>query len=168
MGNVQPGYGPQGNAPYGQPAANQPPAGQPNPATVARQALPPGVPPLALDGYCPVTLVRSQKWEQGSAQFGAIHRGRTYFFKSKAEQDQFLAPGAADQFAPVLSGYDPVRFAELHQTVEGSREHGVIYQNQIYLFADEQALAQFEQQPERYVNVVRQAMANSRPNQPQR
>lgn len=154
------------NAPNGTAAPN--PAQLANrPPQVAPQ-LPPNTPPLALDGYCPVTLLTQQRWEPGNPQFGAIHRGRTYFFKSQLERDRFLSPGAADQFAPVLSGYDPVRFAELRQSVAGAREHGVVYQNQIYLFADEQALTQFEQQPERYVNVVRQAMSTARQAPPQR
>ena len=131
-------------------------------------ALHPNAPPLALDGFCPVTLMEGQRWEPGSPQFGAIHRGRTYLFRSVVERDRFMAPGAADHYAPVLSGFDPVRFAELHQTVEGSRAFGVVYQDQIYLFADEQALVQFEQQPQKYVSIVRQAMLNARNSPAQR
>lgn len=130
--------------------------------------LPPGVPPLALDGHCPVTLMNLGKWEKGDPRFGVVHRDRTYLFKSQIERDRFLAPAAADRFAPVLSGLDPVRFAETGQAVDGRREHGVLFDGQIYLFADEDALVRFEQQPQRYVAVVRQAMANARNVPPQR
>lgn len=140
---------------------------QPLPQQQQPPAVHPSAPPLALDGFCPVTLMEGQKWEQGNPQFGVIHRGRTYLFRTAMERDRFMAPGAADHYAPVLSGYDAVRFAELHQTVEGSRAFGVVYQDQIYLFADEQALLQFEQQPQKYVSIVRQAMLNARSN-PQR
>jgi hypothetical protein len=108
------------------------------------------------------------KWEKGDVRFGAVHRDRTYLFKSQVERDRFLAPGAADRFAPVLSGLDPVRFAESGQAVDGRREHGVLFDGQIFLFADEDALVRFEREPHRYVAVVRQAMANSRNGAPQR
>ena len=38
-----------------------------------------------LDGYCPVTLKSLNKWAIGDAQYGAVHRGRTYLFAG-AEQ----------------------------------------------------------------------------------
>ena len=75
-------------------------------------------PPVALDGFCPVTLLETMAqnpadrgaWKKGDRQFGAIHRGRTYLFAS-AEQQQNFWP-IPTRFAPVLAGCDPVRFAE--------------------------------------------------------
>ncbi len=148
------------------------PSAGPQPAAEAAPGgalqLPPGVPPLALDGHCPVTLMMVGKWEKGDARFGVVHRERTYLFKSQIERDRFLAPAAADRFAPVLSGLDSVRFAETGQAVNGRREHGVLFDGQIFLFADEESLVRFEQQPHRYVSVVRQAMTNLRSAPPQR
>ena len=63
-----------------------------------------------------------------------------------------------DKFAPMLSGYDPVRYAEQGQLVDGRRQHGVWYRNQMYLFADEVSLEKFWKNPDMVVPRVEQAM----------
>jgi YHS domain-containing protein len=140
---IQPAYQPQ------------PPQG-PQQFVAASQA-----PPVSLDGYCPVTLVETKKWKKADPQYGAIHRGRTYLFASADQQKVFLAN--PDAFAPVLSGYDPVRFATTGQLIEGSRAHGLITpgDNRIFLFADEASLEQFKQSPRAYAEPAYQAMMRS-------
>jgi thioredoxin-like negative regulator of GroEL len=64
------GYPPQ--EAYNAHAAYQPSAQAPQ--------LPPGCPPAALDGNCPVTLMERRQWATGNRAWGAIHRGRTYLF----------------------------------------------------------------------------------------
>jgi hypothetical protein len=77
-------------------------------------------------------------------------------FAGPEQQRQFLAD--PDLYSPVLSGIDAVRLADDNQFVEGQRQHGVIYRNQIYLFESEQSLAKFSSAPERYAAPIRQAM----------
>jgi YHS domain-containing protein len=122
-------------------------------------------PPLALDGFCPVTLLDTvaknpadrSAWKKGNPQFGAIHRGRTYLFASAEAQQKFLAN--PDAYSPVLSGYDPVRYAERGQLVDGKRAYGIVTPDQkIYLFADEAALAKFNRAPGIYTAAVQHAM----------
>jgi YHS domain-containing protein/thiol-disulfide isomerase/thioredoxin len=127
-------------------------------------------PPVALDGFCPVTLVEvvaqdptdRRAWKKGDPRFGAIHEGRTYLFASAEQQQKFLANPEA--YAPVLGGYDPVHLVESGVWVEGKRAYGLITPDQkIYLFADEGSLARFHQFPERYTGpAVQQASAASR------
>src|SRR5437763_4670289 len=52
-------------------------------------------------------------WKKGDRPFGAIHNGRTYLFASAEQQQKFLA--SPNAFAPVLSGCDPVVYAERGQ-----------------------------------------------------
>jgi thioredoxin-related protein len=151
------------------PAANFEPAA--NPATPPRNAsrmpelaaqepaLPSGVPPLGLDGYCPVTLMDRTRWVKGDPHFGAFHRGRTYLFTTAIEQQQFLSN--PDRFSPALSGCDPVRYAETGQLVDGKREHGVFYRDRIYLFGDEASLQRFSARADYYVATVDQAVRQS-------
>jgi hypothetical protein len=115
-------------------------------------------PPVSLEGYCSVTLLETRKWKKADPQFGAIHRGRTYLFAGADQQKKFLAN--PDAFAPVLSGYDAVRFATTGQLVEGSRAHGLITpgDNRIFLFEDEASLEQFKQSPRAYADPAYQAM----------
>jgi YHS domain-containing protein len=121
--------------------------------------LPPNCPPVAFDGYCPVTLKKLNKWTLGSSAFGAIHRGRTYLFVGTAERDQFLAD--PDAYAPVFAGYDPVLLLEKHQTVAGRREFGYSFDGRFYLFSSKETRDKFGSSVEvarSYAAGVRQAM----------
>lgn len=104
--------------------------------------------PLALDGFCPVTLAANEKWQQGDPQWGAIHRGQTYLFTNQRYQKMFLAD--PDRYSPMLSGYDPVRYIERGETVPGLRKHGMWCNGKMYLFADEGSLDRFWGSPEHF------------------
>lgn len=141
------------------PAAG-PPSFAPGQLVPASQA-----PPVAMDGFCPVSLVETVSrdphdraaWKKGNPKFGAIHRGRTYMFTSAEQQQKFLAN--PDAYAPVLSGCDPVAFAERGELLDGKRAYGLITPDKrIYLFADEGALRKFNQSPGSYAATAQQAM----------
>jgi protein disulfide-isomerase len=137
-----------------------------NPVVGGGSAAPPAVgprqnPPLGLDGYCPVTLVEREKWVKGDPKFGAHHQGRTYLFASAEAQAKFLQDQGYQKYAPALSGYDPVKYAERGELVDGKRVHGVFFHNQVFLFADEAGLQQFWADPERYATIVRAEHARS-------
>jgi protein disulfide-isomerase len=124
--------------------------------TASATEMPTGNPPLGLDGYCPVLLKEQKRWVAGDRRWGAIHRGRTYLFTGPEEQKKFLE--SPDTFAPVISGNDPVLALDGGQAIAGRREHGVFYENRIFLFADEASLQRFYQNPNRYAAEVVQAM----------
>ena len=119
-----------------------------SPPSQALASAPATNPPLAMDGYCPVTLAEGEKWEKGSRMWGARHRGRTYLFVSQKQQQRFLAD--PDRYSPVLSGYDPTRFVDYGEPVTGQRRHGMWFRGKIYLFADEASLQRFSLNPEHY------------------
>jgi thiol-disulfide isomerase/thioredoxin/YHS domain-containing protein len=130
-------------------------ADQPSPPDQA--PAPPAPPALALDGYCPVTLVDRRQWQAGDRQWGAIHRGRTYLFVGEAAQKAFLAN--PDRYSPVLSGNDPVMRLDHQQDVPGKREYGAFYNDRIYLFTSEDTFQRFDQNPNRYtIETSRQAL----------
>ncbi len=113
--------------------------------------LPPGNPPLGLDGYCPVQLAdRKEAWTSGDRRWGAIHRGRTYLFAGPDQQRRFLTD--PDRYAPVLSGNDVVAAVERNRIVAGHRKHGLFFGDRIFLFADEPSLAQFSKNPDYYAS----------------
>jgi protein disulfide-isomerase len=131
--------------------ATMPPA-QP---LVSQAELPAGSPPLAMEGYCPVQLKEHKRWVAGDKRWGAIHRGRTYLFIGPQEQQKFLA--SPDAFAPVMSGNDPVAALDGGQYVPGRREFGVFYEDRVFLFAGEESLQRFYQNPNRYAAEIVQA-----------
>lgn len=144
---------------FGSSIATYPATAPPTAPPEARQ-LPPGSPPLGFEGYCPVSMRGEWKWVPGNPQFGAIHRGRTYWFAGSVQQQQFLAN--PDYYSPALSGIDPVLAIEHRQQVPGRREHSIDYDNLFYMFASEASLQQFTANPERYAASVRAAMGIQR------
>ncbi len=105
-------------------------------------------PKLALEGYCPVSLSQNEAWQLGDRRWGAIHRGRIYLFASPSHQQQFLDD--PDRYSPVLSGYDPTKFIDQGEPVEGKRQHGMWFRGRMYLFAEEASLERFQRSPEYY------------------
>jgi YHS domain-containing protein len=120
-------------------------------------------PPFGLEGYCPVSLREGGKWRKGDKQFGAVHRGRTYLFASANEQQKFLTD--PDAYSPVLSGADPVIFAEQGQIVEGNRNFGISLPSgkraEMYFFASAETRDRFEKNPKQYAINAHQAMLRS-------
>jgi hypothetical protein len=131
-----------------------PPAG----ANASRQTVAASqAPPLAIDGYCVVTLLESFLWKKANPRYGAIHRGRTYLFVGEAEQQRFLVN--PDAYAPVLSGCDPVRFSRTGELVPGKRAYGLLTPDKrIFLFADLNAMEQFQRSPGEFAAAAYQAM----------
>jgi protein disulfide-isomerase len=149
--------GPQAPPPQGNPGTSF--QGQPSPVI----ELPPGSPPLALDGYCPVQLTENERWVLGNRRWGAIHEGRTYLFAGPEEQNRFLADPT--HFAPVFAGDDVVKLVDEGKRVAGSRLHGAWFHGKVYLFVSEGSYQQFDKNPFRYVSKLEAAssLANRPP-----
>jgi protein disulfide-isomerase len=125
-------------------------------STADGRQLPPGAPPLGFEGFCPVSMRNNWKWVPGDPRWGIVHRGRTYWFASQTEQQQFWTE--PDRYSPALSGMDAVLAIDHQQQVPGKREHSIDYDGLFYMFSSEATLAQFTANPERYAASVRQAM----------
>ena len=114
----------------------------------------------ALEGDCPVTLLKETKWMKGNEQFGAMHRGRLYLFASDAAQAEFLRD--PDSYSPLLAGYDPVIFHEQGRLQDGKKAHGVFMtrlgKQQVVLFDNEETRAKFRANPAVYLESIRVAV----------
>lgn len=146
-GYQQPAMPPHAAVPAHPVAMTTPPAAPPMPQ---QQQL-----PLGLDGNCPVDLCEQHKWTPGKREFGRVYRGRTYLFGSEDALKKFEQN--PDRYAPVAAGFDPVVSLDQGQTMLGKREHGVFYEDRVYLFANEQSLDRFKQNPQRYSGEALQA-----------
>ncbi len=91
----------------------------------------------ALDGYCPVTLWKTQLWVHGLEKHSVRHRGKVYLLSSEAAAKEFMTD--PDSFTPVLSGHDPLVFLREGRLVEGSIYDGVLRQDElIFLFSSDE------------------------------
>lgn len=139
---------------------SSPMAGDPaaEPPAMRAAEVPPGNPPLALDGYCPVQLTEKERWVRGSPKWGVRHEGRTYLFAGPEEQSRFYSQ--PDRFAPVLGGEDVVLLLEQGEHVPGRREHGGWFQGRVYLFVSEVSFQKFFADPHRYASAIAKTKAS--------
>ncbi len=125
------------------------------------------VPPLALEGYCAVTINEDYAWVEGKPQFGVVHLGRLYLFSSSENKEKFLADPMP--YTPVMNELDVVRFFEERRIVQGKRDFGVKdpIHGRMFFFADQAARDHFENQFQRYsdaaVRVMGQAVQDANP-----
>lgn len=113
------------------------------------------LPPLALEGFCSVTLVETEQWKPGDPRWGAIHRNQLYLFSGPEQQQQFLQN--PDDYSPALAGNDAVIALEQNRLTAGSRQHGLFCGKSVYLFSSEETLQRFQADWTRYVQGIRQA-----------
>ena len=123
-------------------------------------------PPLAMDGYCVVSLsddllANRRRWVLGQKAHGVIHRGRTYLFADADKAARFFHQ--PDGYAPVLSGQDVVLAVDKGRYAEGQREYGAFFGSRIYLFSSEATLQQFENHPNRYADAAMRLVARPKP-----
>jgi hypothetical protein len=106
---------------------------------------------LAVDGYCPVSLVRDRKLVRGDAAYTVQHDGKTYRCATLGFRNNFSAE--PDRFAPGNGGSCPV--AELDRQVDepGDPRWGVLYKSRLFLCASGEDRRRFLQDPERYAMV---------------
>ncbi|WP_404310617.1 thioredoxin family protein [Neorhodopirellula lusitana] len=134
---------------------------EPQAAAPKAAAAPASTPKLAMEGYCAVTVIDEDKWEEGNPKFGVVHLGKLYLFGSAEKMDTFLADPTP--YTPVLNEIDVVRFFEERQIVPGKRRFGMrdpIHQR-MFFFADEAAMNHFFNEYERYTDAAIEVMAQA-------
>src|SRR5262249_13231066 len=73
-----------------------------------------------------------------------------YFFAGNEQKEMFLKePG---RYAPVLSGADLVSFVDRKKREPGKHEHGVFYNDRVYLFISEESLGKFQANSKHYLD----------------
>ncbi len=107
--------------------------------------------PLALLGYCPVSLVRDRKLVLGQARFTVEREGRIYRFGERALAEEFRK--RPDRFIPRNDEACPVSEVDLGTKLPGNPKWGVIYRGRLFLCASAEARQQFVKSPERYAAV---------------
>jgi len=107
--------------------------------------------PLALLGYCPVSLVRDRKLVLGKDGFTVEREGRIYRFGERGSAEAFRKE--PDRFIPRNEGACPVSAVDRGTKLPGNPKWGVIYQDRLFLCASPEARQTFIESPERYAVV---------------
>lgn len=132
------------------PAANN--TAPATPQVAAPQQIPASqAPPIALGGFCAVTLAEKNAWQKADALFGAIHEGQTYLFVSAAEQQRFLAEPQKYAVPPAgLDGFCPVTLRDNMQWQKGSQQFSATHQGRLYVFTSAALRDRFLADPDAY------------------
>jgi YHS domain-containing protein len=107
--------------------------------------------PLALAGYCPVSLVRDRKLIHGETEYTVRHSGRIYRFGSLDSMDRFRQE--PDRYVPVKNGACPVNQMDRGKARDGDPRWGVLYNGHLFLCASEQYRRRFLHNPDHYAMV---------------
>jgi YHS domain-containing protein len=120
-------------------------------AAAADRARPKDALPLALSGYCAVSLICDRKLVVGLAEHAVEHEGRVYRLASSALQERFRADPA--RYAPANDGSCPVNRLDRGTMQPGNPRWGLIYRSRLFVCATEEDRRRFLADPDRYVGV---------------
>lgn len=108
--------------------------------------------PLALDGYCPVSMFKRSELIRGADTECCVYNEKRYHFLSSVEKDLFLKN--PKKFLPAEEGFCVVTWAEKHSRATGNIELPALFGDYLFLFASEDARQKFLQDPEQYVDAT--------------
>lgn len=106
---------------------------------------------LALEGYCPVSLVDDHRLEAGRPALMIDRDGEVYRFATSAGRDAFHRNPA--RYVPANGGRCPVAQVDRGEVRAGSPNWGLLYDGHLYLCADVAERMRFLKTPERYAHV---------------
>ncbi|RJP33580.1 MAG: hypothetical protein C4547_12045 [Phycisphaerales bacterium] len=106
--------------------------------------------PVAMDGKCPVCLVKMNKVVDGKAEFVSAYDGKNYRFPSAEQKKAFDADPA--KFVPALGGDCTVCLVEMGQRVPGAAEYALVHDGRLFLFPAQKQLDMFKKNPAKYAD----------------
>jgi len=107
--------------------------------------------PLALGGFCPVSLVCDRKLVTGRAEHSVTHGGRIYRFSNPLMSERFRKE--PHRFIPANGGLCPVNQSELGLSRPGDPRYGVLFRGHLYLCASTEDRQRFLEDPARFEQV---------------
>jgi YHS domain-containing protein len=105
---------------------------------------------LALEGNCPVCLVKMDKVVKGEPNIAVVHDGLRYLFPGEEQKIMFESDPA--QFTPALGGNCTVCRVDMDNVVAGQAEFHRVYKGRLYVFPGQAQLAAFDKDPGKYAD----------------
>ncbi len=106
--------------------------------------------PLALEGYCPVSILEMLKWVKGDPAYRVVYDGRTYLFANEQGKKMFEANPA--KYVPSLGGDCVVALVKMGERVPGDIRHASVHDGRLFLFSNADAKQMFLADPAAYAN----------------
>lgn len=106
--------------------------------------------PVALDGYCPVCILDSEKWVKGDPKFSVVLDGKKYLFPGEEQKKTFLK--RTTKYTPALSGDCIVCAVDKRVRRPGSVNFAASHNGRLYLFPDDATKTAFMKDPAKYEN----------------
>ena len=118
--------------------------------------------PLALEGFCPVTLYTKENWIPGNPAFSTMYQGHIFRFATMEALVLFAQNPA--NYVPVAMGEDIVLMVDRNRRVNGSRQLAAYCQGRILLFSSQETYDAFEKRADYYMEIaLRYEMARKEP-----
>ena len=106
--------------------------------------------PLALEGYCPVSLKTMKKWVKGSPSIQSVFDGHTYYFANQQGKQMF--DGQPATYVPVLGGDCAVSYVKMGKRVPGNIRHAALNGGRLFLFANAEGKQMFLADSRAYID----------------
>lgn len=106
---------------------------------------------IGLEGYCPVCIIKHEKWVKGKAEHSASYDGVTYYFPSDQVKRTFQQSPA--QYVPALGGDCTVCYAKAGKRVDGNIRFASVSNERLFLFPSEKERGMFNESPTQYTDV---------------
>jgi YHS domain-containing protein len=121
--------------------------------------------PLALEGFCPVTLCAEERWVSGNPAYCTMYQGHIFRFATTEALGTFARSPA--NFIPIAMGEDIVLMVERNKRVNGNRKFGAWFQGRVFLFSSQETLDAFAARPEYYTEIaLKYELARKEPSMP--
>lgn len=108
-------------------------------------------PVVGLDGFSPVAIMKSRKWNRGSAAYSWDYKGVQYHMSSREELIEFRR--SPESYAPKLLGCDPVILWETDRAIAGTPDYAAFFDDQLFLFKSEERRKQFKANPQKFTRL---------------
>lgn len=115
--------------------------------------------PLALSGYCPVSMIARAELLAGDPRYATVYRGYRYHFLSDGDRRSFLEN--PERYLPAANGNCVVTWADERRWLPGQVRLPALFADQVYLFQSESQRKRFLLDPERYIELSAQSRVSA-------
>ncbi len=106
--------------------------------------------PVAIKGFCAVTLRDRQQWVDGSQSFQQIFDGQLYWFAGQREHAIFKSNPR--RYVPALAGDCVVTYALDGERVPGDPQYGILHNRRLYFFKSHVEQDLFRASPDEFAD----------------